>query len=161
MRTRPLLFSTFSLWTVARAALWRPGWMSAIRKLSNVDLGFCVWIVCQFRRIQRFGKLPICRAAIIHSLSINLNIRALMPKECASCVPLLRAKEETSVARKLGQLIARGDRRWLIRVYLGRDHETKQCNYHTERSVVHARSPGVLTIKLRERDLGAIWNGPR
>jgi len=27
------------------------------------------------------------------------------------------------VARKLGRIIARGDRRWLIRVYLGRDHE--------------------------------------
>jgi len=28
------------------------------------------------------------------------------------------------MARKVGQKIARGDRRWLIRVYLGRDHET-------------------------------------
>ncbi|MBZ5651629.1 MAG: hypothetical protein LAO18_14225 [Acidobacteriia bacterium] len=26
------------------------------------------------------------------------------------------------MARKVGQIIARGDRRWLIRVYLGRDH---------------------------------------
>ena len=32
--------------------------------------------------------------------------------------------------RKVGQIIARGDRRWLIRVYLGRDHETKRRNYH-------------------------------
>ena len=46
-----------------------------------------------------------------------------MPHECASCVPLLRAKEEISMARKVGQIIARGDRRWLIRVYLGRDLE--------------------------------------
>jgi hypothetical protein len=27
------------------------------------------------------------------------------------------------MARKVGQIIARGDRRWLIRVYLGRDLE--------------------------------------
>ena len=27
------------------------------------------------------------------------------------------------MARKVGQIIARGERRWLIRVYLGRDHE--------------------------------------
>ena len=33
------------------------------------------------------------------------------------------------MARKVGQMIARGDRRWLIRVYLGRDHETKKRNY--------------------------------
>ena len=39
------------------------------------------------------------------------------------------------MARKVGQIIARGDRRWLIRVYLGRDQETnkrkrlcKSCN---------------------------------
>jgi hypothetical protein len=31
------------------------------------------------------------------------------------------------MARKVGQIIARGDRRWLIRVYLGRDHETKKA----------------------------------
>jgi len=34
------------------------------------------------------------------------------------------------MARKIGQIIARGDRRWLIRVYLGPDHETKKRNYH-------------------------------
>jgi hypothetical protein len=34
------------------------------------------------------------------------------------------------MARKVGQIIARGDRRWLIRVYLGRDHETNKRNYH-------------------------------
>ena len=33
------------------------------------------------------------------------------------------------MARKVGQIIARGARRWLIRVYLGRDHETKKRNY--------------------------------
>jgi hypothetical protein len=34
------------------------------------------------------------------------------------------------MARKDGQIIARGDRRWLIGVYLGRDHETNKRNYH-------------------------------
>jgi len=34
------------------------------------------------------------------------------------------------MARKVGQIIARGKRRWLIRVYLGRDHETKKRNCH-------------------------------
>jgi hypothetical protein len=43
--------------------------------------------------------------------SINLNIRSSMLFECASCVPLLRAKEEISMAREVGQIIARGDRR--------------------------------------------------
>ena len=35
--------------------------------------------------------------------SINLNIRALMPHECASCVPLVRAKEETLWLAKLAK----------------------------------------------------------
>jgi hypothetical protein len=56
--------------------------------------------------------------------------RVLMPQECASCVPRLRAKEEIPMARKVGQIITRGDHRWLIRVYLGRDHETKKRHYH-------------------------------
>lgn len=33
--------------------------------------------------------------------------------------------------RKVSQIFARGGRRWLIRVYLGRDHETNKRNYHT------------------------------
>jgi hypothetical protein len=33
-----------------------------------------------------------------------------------------------SMAGKVGQIIARGDRRWLIRVYLGRDQV--QCELH-------------------------------
>lgn len=32
------------------------------------------------------------------------------------------------MARRVGQIIARGDRRRLIRVYLGRDHETNKRN---------------------------------
>jgi hypothetical protein len=40
------------------------------------------------------------------------------------------AEEESSMARKAGQIIARGGSRWLIRVYLGHDHETNKRNYH-------------------------------
>ena len=57
------------------------------------------------------------------------------------CLPL-RAKEEISMARKVGQIIARGDRRWLIRVYLGRDHKTKKRKQSND-SGAHARGAGI------------------
>lgn len=34
------------------------------------------------------------------------------------------------MSRKVGQIVARGERRWLVRVYLGRDHETRKRTYH-------------------------------
>ena len=34
------------------------------------------------------------------------------------------------MSRKVGQIIARGERRWLVRVYLGRDRETRKRTYH-------------------------------
>jgi hypothetical protein len=34
------------------------------------------------------------------------------------------------MSRKVGQIIARGERRWLVRVYLGRDRETRKRAYH-------------------------------
>ena len=43
----------------------------------------------------------------------------------------LQAEEEISMTRNVGQIIARGDRRWLIRVYLGHDHETKKRDCDT------------------------------
>jgi len=66
------------------------------------------------------------------------------------------------MARKVGQIIARGDRRWLIRVYLGRDHQTKKRNYHTR--TIHGsmrEAQAYLTRKLRERDLGRDLEGAR
>ena len=66
------------------------------------------------------------------------------------------------MARKVGQIIARGDRRWLIRVYLGRDHETKKRNYHNR--TIHGRmreAQAYLTKKLRERDLGRDLEGAK
>ena len=66
------------------------------------------------------------------------------------------------MARKVGQIIARGDRRWLIRVYLGRDHETNKRNYHNR--TLHGsmrEAQAYLTRKLRERDLGRDLEGAK
>ena len=52
------------------------------------------------------------------------------------------------MARKVGQIIARGDRRWLIRVYLGRDHETKKRNYHNR--TIHGSHAGSASISDEE-----------
>jgi integrase len=66
------------------------------------------------------------------------------------------------MARKVGQIIARGDRRWLIRVYLGRDHETKKRNYHSRTIRGSMReAQAYLTKKLREHDLGRDLEGAK
>src|SRR5437870_11292004 len=86
----------------------------------------------------------------------------LVARQCARSVPLLRAKEEISMARKVGQIIARGDRRWLIRVYLGRDHETQKRKYHNR--TIHGpmrEAQAYLTRRLRERDLGGDLEGAK
>src|SRR5437867_10947004 len=86
----------------------------------------------------------------------------LVARQCARSVPLLRAKEEISMARKVGQIIARGDRRWLIRVYLGRDHETNKRKYHNR--TIHGpmrEAQAYLTRRLRERDLGRDLEGAK
>jgi hypothetical protein len=36
------------------------------------------------------------------------------------------------MSRKVGQIIARGERRWLVRVYLGRDSEMRKRTYHNQ-----------------------------
>jgi integrase len=66
------------------------------------------------------------------------------------------------MARKVGQIIARGDRRWLIRVYLGRDRETNKRNYHNR--TIHGsmrEAQSYLTRKLRERELGRDLEGAK
>ena len=58
------------------------------------------------------------------------------------------------MSRKVGQIIARGERRWLVRVYLGRDRETRRRTYHNRTiygSLRHAQA--YLTRRLHERDL--------
>jgi integrase len=66
------------------------------------------------------------------------------------------------MARKVGQIIARGDRRWLIRVYLGRDHDTNKRNYHNRTIPGTVReAQAYLTRKLIERDLGRDLEGAK
>jgi integrase len=58
------------------------------------------------------------------------------------------------MSRKVGQIIARGERRWLVRVYLGRDRRTRKRTYHNRTiygSLRYAQS--YLTRRLHERDL--------
>ena len=58
------------------------------------------------------------------------------------------------MSRKIGQIIARGERRWLVRVYLGRNRETRRRTYHNRTiygSLRHAQA--YLTRRLHERDL--------
>jgi integrase len=58
------------------------------------------------------------------------------------------------MSRKVGQIIARGQRRWLIRVYLGRDRETRKRAYHNRTIYGSLRkAQSYLTRKLHERDL--------
>lgn len=57
--------------------------------------------------------------------------------------------------RRLGQIVSRGRQRWLIRVFLGRDRETRKRRYHSR--TIHGtarRAQEYLTRTLRERDLG-------
>ena len=66
------------------------------------------------------------------------------------------------MARKVGQIIARGDRRWLIRVYLGCDHEINKRKYHNR--TIHGpmrEAQAYLTRRLRERDLGRDLEGAK
>ncbi len=66
------------------------------------------------------------------------------------------------MARKVGQIIARSDRRWLIRVYLGRDRETNKRKYHNR--TIHGslrEAQAYLTKRLRERDLGRDLEGAK
>ena len=65
------------------------------------------------------------------------------------------------MARKVGPIIARGDRRWLIRVYLGYDHETKKRNYHNR--TIHGsmkEAQAYRTRKLREIEFRCLVSVP-
>jgi integrase len=59
------------------------------------------------------------------------------------------------LARRVGQIVSRGRQRWLVRVFLGRDRETRRRRYHNR--TIHGsahRAQEYLTKMLRERDLG-------
>ena len=64
------------------------------------------------------------------------------------------------MARKTGQIVGRGARRWLVRVFLGRDRDSRRRRYHNR--TVHGtarRAQEYLTKMLRERDLGRRLEG--
>jgi hypothetical protein len=66
------------------------------------------------------------------------------------------------MARKVNQIVARGDRRWLIRVCLSRDHETNKHKYHNR--TIHGpmrKAQPYLTRRWRERDLGRDLEGTK
>jgi len=88
----------------------------------------------------------------IRSLSIFLSPREPILK-CAGSV-LLPGKGEPPMSRKVGQIIARGERRWLVRVYLGRDLQTRKRTYHNRTIYGSLRyAQAYLTRRLHERDL--------
>jgi len=56
-----------------------------------------------------------------------------------------------------GQIVRRGDRRWLVRIYLGRDRRSGKRLYHNH--TIHGSKKDAeqyRTKKLRERDLGLL-----
>jgi integrase len=64
------------------------------------------------------------------------------------------------LARKTGQIVGRGRHRWLVRVYVGRDRETRKRRYHNRivrGPVRHAQT--YLNKVLREHDLGRQVDG--
>lgn len=66
------------------------------------------------------------------------------------------------MARKVGQIIARGHRRWLIRIYLGRDHETKQRKYHNRTIHGPMREAQVSNQEAARKAIwGGTWRAPR
>jgi integrase len=61
-------------------------------------------------------------------------------------------KGDRLVARKLGQIIPRGDNRWLVRVSLGRDHATGRRRYLNRTvSGSHRKAQQFLSAQLVER----------
>jgi integrase len=58
------------------------------------------------------------------------------------------------MSRKVGQIIRRGECRWLVRLYIGRDRETGKRNYYSRTVRGSLRQAQTyLTTKLHERDL--------
>jgi integrase len=61
------------------------------------------------------------------------------------------------MARKLGQIIARGQSTWLVRLYLGRDLQTGTRKYHNQ--TLHGsfrEAQRFLNLKLQQRDNGRV-----
>jgi hypothetical protein len=61
------------------------------------------------------------------------------------------------MARKAGQIIARGAGTWLVRVYLGRDSQTGTRKYHNQ--TIHGpfrEAQRFLNLRLQQRDNGRV-----
>lgn len=54
------------------------------------------------------------------------------------------------MARKPGQIIARGASTWLVRVYQGRDPETGMRKYHSQTIHGSFREPSVFNVSSPE-----------
>ena len=101
--------------------------------------------------------VPLVQSCLIPSHSsfpqvLELKERLSVPV-CQWCAGFFR--EEVHLARKTGQIVGRGGHRWLVRVFLGRDRETRQRPYHSR--TVHGpirQAQSYLNRVLREHDLG-------
>ena len=59
------------------------------------------------------------------------------------------------MARKAGQIIARGPRTWLVRISMGRDKQTNTRKYHNKTIHGSMRDAQLyLSRKLQERQIG-------
>ena len=125
--------------------------MSVIRKISDPLVKVLVILIA------------VTRIRISEALALsNVTNTCFEVRLCARSVSLFASQGGNSMARKVGQIIARGDSRWLIRVYLGRDHETKKRTYHNR--TIHGpmrEAQAYLIRKLRERDLGRDLEGSK
>jgi integrase len=66
------------------------------------------------------------------------------------------------MARKVGQIAALGERTWMVRVFLGRDPETRKRKY--ENRTIHGalkQAQAYLNKRLSERDLGRQGDGAK
>lgn len=66
------------------------------------------------------------RRPISHLPLIRLEYQCFDAAEVLQVCASVASQGGNSMARKVGQIVARGDRTWLIRVYLDRDHETQK-----------------------------------
>ena len=66
------------------------------------------------------------------------------------------------MARKVGQIVSRGERTWFVRIDLGRDCQTRKRKDHNR--TIHGpmrEAEAYLSKRLRERDLGRSREGVR
>jgi hypothetical protein len=116
------------------------------RRSESRNLGFCL--------VGAEAEIDDCRP-ISHRLFNQPEYPYFDAVGVSQLCASVARQEEISLSGRVGQIIARDDRRWLIRVNLRRDHEANERNYHNRtihRSMREAQS--YLTRKLRARDLG-------